>query len=152
MPKRISDADMGSRATLETRTTPGIRAGLGGASAPVRVVVVTMDSHLAGAATRAEAMLRSELPGLKLVVHAADEWGVDPAALEECRADIARGDIVVASMLFLDDHIRAVLPALQARRESCDAMVACLSAPEVVKLTRWASCPWRARRRARWPG
>ena len=122
MPKRISDAD--------------VAAGHGRGATPLRVVVVTMDSHLAGAAARAEATLRSEIPGLSLVVHAADEWGTDPSALDHCRADIARGDIVVASMLFLDDHIRAVLPALQARRESCDAMVACLSAPEIVKLTR----------------
>ncbi len=113
-----------------TRTAPA------GRPTPVRVVIVTMDSHLAGGAARAAAALRSELPGLSLVVHAADEWGVDSRALDRCRADIAQGDIVVASMLFLDDHIRAVLPALQARRDTCDAMVACLSAPEVVKLTR----------------
>ena len=119
MPKRISDGEMG--------TSP---------ATPVRVVVVTMDSHLAGAAARAEAELRRELPGLTLAVHAADEWGTDPGALAHCLGDIARGDIVVASMLFLDDHIRAVLPALQARRESCDAMVGCLSAPEAVRLTR----------------
>ena len=114
MPKRISAAD----------------------PTPVRVVVVTMDSHLSGAALRAQTALRRELPGLELVVHAADEWGQDDKALELCLADIAQGDIVVATMLFLDDHIRAVLPALTARRDHCDAMVCCLSAGEVVKLTR----------------
>ena len=124
MPKRISAAEPVSA----TRAAPG--------AGRMRVVVVTMDSHLAGAAARAEASLRNELPGLSIVVHAADEWGNDPAALDECRADIGRGDIVIATMLFLDEHIRAVMPALTARRESCDAMVACLSAPEVVRLTR----------------
>ena len=119
MPKRISDADARfARAT------------------PVRVVVVTMDSHLAGAAARAEASLQAEIPGLQLIVHAADEWDGNQHALDRCRADIATGDIVIASMLFLDDHIRAVLPALAERRERCDAMVACLSAPEIVRLTR----------------
>ncbi len=103
---------------------------------PIRVTVVTMDSHLAHAAAEAQAVLRRDLPGLVLDVHAADEWGQDPAALAECTADIARADIVVATMLFLDDHIRAVLPALTARRDTCDAMLACLSAGEVVKLTR----------------
>lgn len=103
---------------------------------PIRIVIVTMDSHLSSAAGRARLALRRDLPGLDLVVHAADEWAGDPAALEACRADIASGDIVVACMLFLDDHIRAVLPALEARREHCDAMLACLSAGEVVKLTR----------------
>lgn len=114
MPKPISDAD----------------------PAPLRLVVVTMDSHVAGAMARAGAALRREMPGLHLAVHSADEWDGDPAALDACRADIARGDVVVATMLFLDDHIRAVLPALAARRDGCDAMLCCLSAPEVVRLTR----------------
>ncbi|MBL8672018.1 MAG: magnesium chelatase subunit H [Alphaproteobacteria bacterium] len=103
---------------------------------PVRVVVVTLDSHLAGAAGRAQEALRREMPGLDLAVHAADEWGTDDDALARCRADIARGDIVLATMLFLDDHIRAVLPDLKARRDACDAMVCAMSAGEVVRLTR----------------
>jgi magnesium chelatase subunit H len=114
MPKRISAAD---------RT-------------PIRVVIVTMDSHLASAASRARACLHSELPGLDLAIHAADEWSCNPAALEHCREDIARGDIILATMLFLDEHIQAVLPALAARRDDCDAMIGCLSAGEVVRLTR----------------
>jgi magnesium chelatase subunit H len=103
---------------------------------PLRVVVVTMDSHLSGAAARAEAQVRRDYPGLELAIHAADEWGEDEAALARCRADIARGDIVIATMLFLDDHVRPVLDALAARRASCDAMVCCMSAGEVVRLTR----------------
>jgi magnesium chelatase subunit H len=103
---------------------------------PIRVVVVTMDSHLAGSAARAEAELRRRMPGLTLVVHGADDWGSDEAARAACLADIARGDIVIATMLFLEDHIRAVLPALQARRPLCDAMVGAMSATEVTKLTR----------------
>ena len=39
-------------------------------------------------------------------------------------------------MLFMEDHIQAVLPALEARRPACDAMVGCMSAGEVVRLTR----------------
>ncbi len=69
-------------------------------------------------------------------MHAADEWTGNPAALAACHADIAQADIVVATMLFLEDHIRAVLPALAARRDHCDAMICLLSAGEVVKLTR----------------
>ena len=84
---------------------------------PIRVVVVTMDSHLSGAVARAQDALARGLPGLELVLHGADVWGEDPAALERCCADIATGDIVVATMLFLDDHIRAVLPSLAARRD-----------------------------------
>ncbi len=98
--------------------------------------MVTMDSHLGGSIARAADALKREMPGLRLVMHAADEWGSDPAALEACLADIASGDIIIPAMLFLDEHIRAVLPALIARRPYCDAMVSCLSAGEVVKLTR----------------
>ncbi len=101
-----------------------------------RVVFVTMDSHLSSAVLRAEQELQREMPGLTIAIHAADEWGSDPEALAACHADIARGDIVVATMLFLEDHIRAVHPALLARRPDCDAMVCCMSAGEVTKLTK----------------
>src|SRR4249920_1876873 len=109
MPKRISPAD----------------------TIPIRIVVVTMDSHLSGAAARAQKLLKGDFPGLSLAVHSADEWGTDDAALGRCKADI-----VIATMLFLDDHVRAVMPALQARRNDCDAMVCCMSASEIVKLSR----------------
>ncbi len=108
----------------------------GDAAPPLRIVVVTMDSHLSAALGRAAARLRESVPGLDLVVHAADEWGDDADALARCHADIGSGDIIIATMLFLDDHIRAVLPALQARRADCDAMLCCMSASEVVRLTR----------------
>lgn len=102
----------------------------------LRVVIVTMDSHLASAVSRAGSALRPELPSLELSIHAADEWSSDRALLDACLADIARGDIVIATMLFLDDHIRAVQAALAARRDNCDAMLCCLSAGEIVRLTR----------------
>ncbi|MES2195178.1 MAG: magnesium chelatase subunit H [Pseudomonadota bacterium] len=114
---------------MPKRTTPAD-------ATPLRVVVVTMDSHLSGAAARARTALKRDFPGIELTVHAADEWGTDEAALARCHADIARGDIVIATMLFLDDHVRAVMPALVARRSHCDAMICCMSAAEVVKLTR----------------
>ena len=103
---------------------------------PFRIVIVTMDSYLAHAAEAAEEILRRDIPGLELRVHTADEWGQDPALLDACLADIEHGDIVVAAMLFLEDHIRAVLPALKARRDHCDAMLGVMSAGEVVRLTR----------------
>ncbi len=102
----------------------------------VRVVLVTLDGHLASAAERAAAALAAELPGLSFRLHAAAEWEHDPDALERCRADIAEGDIIIANMLFMEEHIQAVLPWLQARREQCDAMVGCMSGGEVIRLTR----------------
>jgi magnesium chelatase subunit H len=103
---------------------------------PVRVVIVTLDSHLTSAVDRARGLLRRDLPGLQLSLHAVGEWGEDPSAAARCRHDIEHGDIVLATMLFMEEHIQTVLPWLQARREGCDAMVACMSAGEVIKLTR----------------
>jgi magnesium chelatase subunit H len=100
------------------------------------VVIVTLDNHLAGAVASAETELRRTVPGLTVALHAASEWGSDQTALDACLADIATGDIVIASMLFVDDHVQMVLPALKARNEACDAMVCMMSAAEVVKLTR----------------
>ncbi len=105
-------------------------------SVPVRVTIVTLDNHAAGAFARARMTLRKELPGLQLSLHAATEFGSDAGALERCRQDIEQADIVFSCMLFLEDHIQAVLPWLEARRDNCDAMVSCISATEVVKLTR----------------
>jgi magnesium chelatase subunit H len=119
MPRRTSAAD--SAAATAT---------------PLHVVLVTLDSHLASAAARAQRTLARELPGLTFSVHAASEWGDNAAAIERCRADIASGDIVIATMLFMEDHFLPVLPALKARREHCDAMVCAMSAGEVMRLTR----------------
>jgi len=102
----------------------------------VRVVIVTLDSHLTSAVQRAQHTLRRDLPGLTLTLHAAAEWGEDAAALQRCLEDIGRADIVFASMLFMEEHIQPVLGALQARRDQCDAMLACMSAGEVIRLTR----------------
>lgn len=104
--------------------------------APVRVVIVTLDGHLGGALDRALPALKQDLPGLTLSLHAAAEWAEDPAALERCREDIAQGDIIFANMLFMEDHINAVLPALERRRADCDAMVGCMAAGEIIRLTR----------------
>jgi magnesium chelatase subunit H len=105
-------------------------------NAPVRAVIVTLDNHLSGTIGRVRKALQREMPGLALSLHAASDWQQNPATLDECLKDIAAGDIVIVNMLFMEDHIQAVMPALQARREACDAMVAFMSAGEVIKLTR----------------
>ncbi len=111
-------------------------AEIGRPATPVRFVIVTLDSHLAGALDRAKPELERVIPGLQISLHAAAEWGHDQAALERCRADIESADIILATMLFMEDQIQAVMPALMARREHCDAIVGGMSAGEVIKLTR----------------
>ena len=82
----------------------------------MRVVLVTMDSHLASATQRATQTLIKAMPGLQVRIHAAAEFSGNPEALARCQADIGEGDIVIASMLFLEDHFLPLLPALKARR------------------------------------
>ena len=101
--------------------------------------MVTLDKHLSGVFARAADALGRDIPGLTLSLHAATDWAEDRASLARCIDDIGRGDIIIASMLFMEDHVRAVLPALEARRDHCDAMVSVMSAAEVVKLTRLGS-------------
>jgi magnesium chelatase subunit H len=103
---------------------------------PIRVVIVTMDTHLASSVNRARSVLAREFPGLTLSLHAASEFAGHPQALARCKADIAQGDIIVAGMIFLEDHFLPILDDLRARRDQCDAMICMASASEVVKLTR----------------
>ncbi len=77
---------------------------------PVRVVLVTMDSHLASAAQRAGRKLAALMPGLHFGVHSADEWGNDDQALARCKADVACSDIVIVTMLFMEEHFLPLLP------------------------------------------
>ena len=103
---------------------------------PVRVVLVTMDAHLASAAQRAQQQIHRAAPGVTLEVHAAALWGDNPARLHACETAIAEADIVLVTMLFMEDHYRPLLNALHARRTHCDAMVCLMSATEVTQLTR----------------
>ncbi|HSG87992.1 MAG TPA: magnesium chelatase subunit H [Pseudomonadales bacterium] len=105
-------------------------------AAPMRVVVITLDNHLACATERANKTLAVDLPGVSVRQHAAVDFTDDPVALEACLDDIAHGDIIIATMLFMEPHIHAVLPALEARRDHCDAMICCMSAPDVMRNTR----------------
>ena len=103
---------------------------------PVRVTIVTLDDHLAGAVARARTSLLRDLPALKLTMHSAAQWGEDEAALSRCNADIAEADFVIVTMMFMEDHIAMISQALKARKDTCDAMVVCMSSGEVAQLTR----------------
>ncbi len=104
------------------------------ATASVRVVIVTLDNHLAAAVERANMQMAAD--GISIGFYAAADWDRDPSVLERAKADIAKADIIIATMLFLEDHVRAVHPAMLARREQCDAIVGIMSAADIVKLTR----------------
>lgn len=103
---------------------------------PYRVVIVTLDAHAAGPALRVSERLAPDFPGLEVQVLSSAEWGECPDALAAAKTAIAEGDIIIANLLFLEEHIRAILPALQARRDGCDAMIGMIADGEIVKLTR----------------
>ncbi|MEL7149078.1 MAG: magnesium chelatase subunit H [Pseudomonadota bacterium] len=110
--------------------------GINGRAPGYRVVILTLDSHTAGPVLRAKERLQRDFPGLTVTVHAAAEWGESPDKLEEARDAVATGDIVVTGLLFLEEHIRPILPNLMARRPECDAMVGIISDAAVVNTTK----------------
>lgn len=104
---------------------------------PIKLVVVTMDTHFASSFNRANAQLKRDFPGLTWSLHAASEYTGNEALIAKCKADIASADIVLCGMLFLEDHFLPILDDLRAKRMNCDAMVCMASATEVTQLTRF---------------
>ena len=102
---------------------------------PVRVAIVTLDNHLKGAVERASAELAAD--NVALTLHAASDWEREDGAYERTLEAIEHADIIIATMLFLDDHIRMVLPALEARREAAERRIAGPEAPA------WERLAWR---------
>jgi magnesium chelatase subunit H len=98
-------------------------------------VIVTLDHHLAGTVARVRQTLAREFPGLTLSLHAVSDWSTKPEALQECKDAIAKANVIVANMLFIEEHVHAILPALQARRDDCKAMAVFMSAGEAIKMT-----------------
>ena len=101
-----------------------------------RFVVVTLDAHAAGPASRVAPRLAADFPGLEVSIHAAAEWAGNPAALEAARDAIRNADIVMANLLFIDEHLQAVLPDLRAARDRVDAFVGVIADPAIVRMTR----------------
>ncbi|NDD14133.1 MAG: DUF3479 domain-containing protein, partial [Betaproteobacteria bacterium] len=78
----------------------------------MRVVLVTMDNHLSTAAQRAALRLSKQSPGLSLTIHCAALWRDNDQVLSRCVADIETADLVIVTMLFMEDHFVPILPAL----------------------------------------
>lgn len=106
------------------------------ASPRMSVVLLTMDGHLSSSTDNVAQQLAQQMPGLQLETHCASIWRDSPPALAACLEAVAQADLVIVTMLFMEDHFLPVLDALRARREQCDAMVCIMSAPQVTQLTR----------------
>ncbi len=101
-----------------------------------RFVIVTLDAHAAGPAARVAPRLERDFPGIEVSVHAAAEWAENPASLAAAREAVDGADFVVANLLFIEEHIRAILPNLQAASTRADAFVGLIADPAIVRLTR----------------
>lgn len=101
----------------------------------LHVVIITMDTHLASATQHAAADLARESSGVRLTMHSASEWSASDNKLRQCKADIARADILIVTMLFLEDHFQPILADIAARRDNCDALICAMSAAEVMTHT-----------------
>ena len=100
------------------------------------VVIVTLDSHAAGPAARISPRLAADFPGLTVSVHASAEWAGDPAALAATKAALAEADMVIANLIFIEEHITAILPDLTAARDRADAFVGLIADKSIVSLTK----------------
>ncbi|MEM1075620.1 MAG: magnesium chelatase subunit H [Pseudomonadota bacterium] len=114
-------------------------AAISGRLPGYRVVIVTLDSHAAGPAMRATDKLATDYPGLSVSIHAAAEWGETPGAFEAAQEAVETGDLIIANLLFLEEHFARILPSLEARRPHCDAMIGMIADASVVKMTRMGS-------------
>ena len=104
---------------------------------PVKVVIVTMDTHVASATDRARATLAREIPGLTLSVHAASEFAADPDGARALPRGHRRGRHHRQHDALPRRAFHSLcFAALAARRDHCDAMICVMSAGEVAKLTR----------------
>ncbi len=101
----------------------------------LRCVIVTLDHHLAGTVSRVRQTLAKEFPGLTLSLHAASDWSTKPEALKACKDEISKANLVIANMLFIEEHVQAILPALQAKREQNTPMAVFMSAGEAIRMT-----------------
>ena len=100
------------------------------------IVVVTLDQHAAGPAARITPRLAKDFPGLSVTVHAAAEWAENPGSLARCKTALETADIVVANLIFIEEHINAILPELTAARARADAFVGVIADSQIVKLTK----------------
>ena len=100
------------------------------------IVVVTLDQHAAGPAARIAPRLAKDFPGLSISIHAAAEWAENPASLARCKQALKTADIVVANLLFIEEHITAILPDLKEARPRVDAFIGVIADSAIVKLTK----------------
>ncbi len=100
------------------------------------IVIITLDHHSAGPCARISPRLAKDFPGLSVTVHAAAEWAENPGSLRAAKVAVAGADIIISNLLFIEEHINAILPDLAARRDALDAFVGVIADEQIVNLTK----------------
>ncbi|WP_425040014.1 magnesium chelatase subunit H [Primorskyibacter sp. S187A] len=103
---------------------------------PYNIVVITLDHHAAGPVARAGVKLVQDYPGLNISVHAAATWAETPEELGAAKDAIAQADMIVANLLFLEEHIAPIMDDLRAVRDRVDGMIGVIADAEIIKLTK----------------
>lgn len=101
-----------------------------------RVVIVTLDQHTAGPIARLIPKMAAEFPGLRVDVFASAEWENNPSSLDDALAAVSQANILIGNLVFLEDQLNAIVPAMQARRDALDAFVGVIADPAIVQLTK----------------
>ena len=106
---------------------------------PYRIAIVTLDSHNARPCERALANMIVDFPGLEVDIFAAATWSDHPEEFTKAKNAIEKADLIVANLLFLEEHVKPLLPVIEARRDQCDAVVGIICDAALVKQTRMGS-------------
>src|SRR5210317_1923199 len=111
---------------------------------PYRIAIVTLDSHNARPCERALENMCVDYPGLEVDIFAAATWSDNPNEFDKAKEAIERADLIVANLLFLEEHVKSLLPVIEARRDHCDAVVGIICDAALVKQTRMGSLDMQA--------
>ena len=111
---------------------------------PYRIAIVTLDSHNARPCERALENMCVDYPGIEVDIFAAATWSDNPNEFAKAKQAIERADLIVANLLFLEEHVKPLLPVIQARRDHCDAVVGIICDAALVKQTRMGSLDMHA--------
>jgi len=111
---------------------------------PYRIAIVTLDSHNARPCERALENMCVDYPGLEVDIFAAATWSDNPNEFDKAKEAIERADLIVANLLFLEEHVKPLLPVIEARRDHCDAVVGIICDAALVKQTRMGSLDMQA--------
>ena len=111
---------------------------------PYRIAIVTLDSHNARPCERALENMCVDYPGLEVDIFAAATWSDNPNEFDKAKDAIERADLIVANLMFLEEHVKPLLPVIEARRDHCDAVVGIICDAALVKQTRMGSLDMQA--------